>query len=180
MCRARHRKANSIWLAANYWAILGDMSREFSISSELAVAPATLWDHAVNPLDVNAEFRPLLSMSFPSNLEDITAGWEPGRTRLRSFIRLGGVVPVEYDDLSFEEVVPGRYFLERSSMFTQSIWEHRREIASLRDGARLTDTICFTSRLEPLEPLFAVVFRWVFRWRHYNLQRIYGRLYTGG
>jgi hypothetical protein len=153
------------------------MSREFSISSELAVAPATLWDHAVNPLDVNAEFRPLLSMIFPAGVDDVTAGWEPGRFRFRSFIKLGGVIPIEYDDLCFEEVVAGQYFLERSSMFTQSEWEHRREIEALEDGARLTDSVAFSSRIEQLEPLFEKVFQWVFRWRHYKLQRIYGHLY---
>lgn len=150
------------------------MTRKFSIRSELAVHAPELWQHAVNPLDLNAEFRPLLSMSFPYGVEDITAGWEPGRFQYRSIIKLGGLVPVEYDDLCFEEVEEGRYFLERSSMFCQSSWVHRREITPLPGGASLTDSVEFSSRVPLLEPLFEHIFRWVFRFRHHNLQRIYG------
>lgn len=155
------------------------MARQFSISSDLAVPAAHLWRHAVDPLDLNSEFRPLLSMSFPQGLEDITAGWEPGRIRFRSLIALGGLIPVEYDDLAFQEVVEGRYFLERSTMLTQSEWEHRREIEPLAGGARITDSVSFTSRVEALESLFERIFRLVFRWRHRNLRRIYGHLYGG-
>lgn len=118
-------------------------------------------------------------MSFPEGLEDVTAGWAPGRLRFRSLIKLGGLIPVEYDDLAFQEVVEGRYFLERSTMLTQSAWEHRREIDALEGGAGITDSIRFTSRVEALEPLFEWVFRLVFRWRHHNLRRIYGHLYGG-
>lgn len=150
------------------------MTRKFSIRSELAVHAPELWQHAVNPLDLNAEFRPLLSMSFPYGVEDITAGWEPGRFQYRSLIKLGALVPVEYDDLCFEEVVEGRYFLERSTMFCQASWIHRREITPLPGGAGLTDSVEFTSRIAGLEPVFEQLFRWIFRFRHHNLRRIYG------
>ena len=155
------------------------MSRQFSISSHLAVHTPDLWRHAVSPLDLNAEFRPLLSMSFPEGMEDVTAGWTPGRVRYRSMIKLGALVPVEFDDLAFQEVVEGRYFLERSTMLTQSEWQHRREIEPLPGGARIIDSVSFTSRVEALEPLFERIFRLVFRWRHRNLRRIYGHLYGG-
>jgi hypothetical protein len=150
------------------------MPRQIVVSSELAVHAPVLWRHAVSPLDINAELRPWLSMSFPDSIDDITAGWEPGRFRFRSWIRLGGLIPVEYDDLALAEVEPGHYFYEVSSLATQSVWKHRREITSLPGGARITDTVSFTSRLPLLEPLFEVVFRWVFRWRHHNLRRMYG------
>ena len=150
------------------------MARSFSIYSDLAACPEELWAHAVNPLDVNAEFRPLLSMSFPDGLDDITEGWEPGRHRFRSWIRIGGVLPVEYDDIAFAEVHPGHSFCETSSMATQSSWQHEREIEALSGGARLTDRLTFSSRLPLLEPMCGWVFRWVFQWRHHNLRRMYG------
>lgn len=150
------------------------MTRKFSIRSELAVHAPELWQHTVNPLDLNAEFRPLLSMTFPYGVEDITAGWEPGRFQYRSLIKLGALVPVEYDDLRFDEVVAGRYFLERSTMFCQESWVHRREIKPLPGGASITDTVEFSARIPQLEPLFEPLFRWIFRFRHRNLQRIYG------
>ncbi len=150
------------------------MARSFSIYSDLAVHPDDLWQHAVSPLDVNAEFRPLLSMSFPDGLDDLTEGWEPGRHRFRSWIRLGGVLPVEYDDIAFAEVRKGRSFCETSTMASMSLWKHEREIEPLPGGARLTDHLTFSARVSLLEPLYGWVFRWVFQWRHHNLRRMYG------
>ncbi len=150
------------------------MARHFHIQSELAAHPDQLWQHAVSPLEVNAELRPLLSMSFPDGLEDITVGWEPGRHRFRSWIRLGGVLPVEYDDIAFAEVRPGEYFCETSSLASQSLWQHEREIQPLPGGASLTDHVTFGARLPWLEPVYGWVFRWIFQWRHRNLRRMYG------
>jgi hypothetical protein len=152
------------------------MPRQFSISSDLAVIPRDLWQHSINPLDINAEFRPWLVMRFPRDVEDVTSGWQAGRPQFRCWIKLGGILPVEYDDLAFAEVEPGYYFLEQSSMLTQQRWQHRREIEPLPGGARITDSVEFTSRVAVLEPLFDWVFRQVFRWRHHNLCRMYGRL----
>ncbi len=155
------------------------MARRFSIHSDLAVHPDELWDHAVSPVDVNAELRPLLSMSFPDGVEDITAGWEPGRFRFRSWILLGGVIPVEYDDIAFAEVLPGSSFCETSTLASQSLWTHERVVEPLPGGARISDQLTFASRLSLLEPLYGWVFRWVFQWRHHNLRRRYGNLVAG-
>ena len=150
------------------------MSRQFSISSDLAVAPADLWDAVVCPSDINAEFQPLLKMTFPQGLEDVTQGWQPGETRFRSWILLGALIPVEYDDLTFVEVEIGKYFLERSSMASQAVWEHRRELEPVEGGTRVTDTVSFEPRLALLESLQFSLFTWIFRRRHRQLRRRYG------
>ncbi len=154
------------------------MPRSFTVSSDLAIHADALWQHAVTPLDINAEFRPLLSMSFPDGVDDITAGWQPGCHRFRSWIKLGAVLPVDYDDIALAEVEPGSHFCEVSSLASQSVWEHRREIKTLPGGARLTDSVSFSSRLPRLEPVYALVFRWVFQWRHRNLRRMYGNRFA--
>jgi len=81
---------------------------EFVVSSILAEEPAILWRHAVSPSGVNREFRPLLRMTFPSDISDLTAAWQPGERLFRSWLLLAGVVPIDYDDLVLEEVDPGR------------------------------------------------------------------------
>jgi hypothetical protein len=151
------------------------MAKTFSISSDLAVKADALWDAVVSPADINAEFRPLLKMTFPQGMDDVTADWQPGVTRFRSWILLGALIPVEYDNLNFDEVEPGHYFLERSSMWTQSLWEHRRELSPHADGTRLTDTVTFEPRLSVLAPVCFTLFRWIFRWRHRRLRRMYGQ-----
>lgn len=154
------------------------MPRSFTVSSDLATHADTLWQHAVTPLDINAEFRPLLSMSFPDGMDDITAGWQPGCHRFRSWIKLGGLLPVDYDDIALAEVKLGSHFYEVSSLASQAVWEHRRAIVALQGGARLTDSVSFTSRIAWLEPLYEWVFRWVFLWRHHNLRRMYGNRFA--
>ena len=151
------------------------MSHSFSISSDLAVKTEVLWKAIVSPPDINAEFRPLLKMTFPRGMDDVTAGWQPGVIRFRSWILLGALIPVEYDDLCFVEVEPGRYFLERSAMWTQALWEHRRELTPHADGTYLKDTVTFEPRLKAMGAICLTLFRWIFRWRHSRLRRMYGQ-----
>ena len=133
-----------------------------------------MWRHAVSPSGVNREFRPLLRMTFPSGISDLTAASRPGKRLFRSWLLLAGVVPIEYDDIVFEEVEPGRRFLERSSLFTQRVWEHERIIKPASQGCRVTDRVRFVPRLPLLAALYRPVFNAVFRWRHRNLRALFG------
>jgi ligand-binding SRPBCC domain-containing protein len=148
--------------------------RDFEISTKVGASPEAVWQHAISPAGVNREFRPLLRMTFPSNVSDFTAGWQPGQKLFRSWLLLGGVLPVEYDDLALVAVEPRRRFLERSSLLTQRMWEHERIIEPVAGGSRVTDRIRFAPRVPWLGPLFAFVFRSVFRLRHWNLRRTFG------
>jgi ligand-binding SRPBCC domain-containing protein len=147
---------------------------EFVVSSILSAEPETLWRHAVSPRGVNREFRPFLRMTFPAGTRDLTAGWKPGQRLFRSWLLVAGLVPVDFDDVVFAEIEPGRRYLERSSLFTQSLWEHERIIEHESAGARVTDRVRFVPRLGWLGPLYAPIFRAVFRWRHRNLRRMFG------
>lgn len=113
-------------------------------------------------------------MTFPAHVTDLSAAWEPGRRLFRSWLLLGGVVPIEYDDLTFVAVEPGRRFVERSSLLTQRVWEHERRIEPTPAGCRLTDRVRFAPRVAWLAPVFASVFHAVFRLRHHNLRRAFG------
>ena len=147
---------------------------EFVVSSTLAAEPEVLWRHAVTPSGINREFRPLMLMTFPLGTSDLTAAWRPGERLFRSWLLVAGLVPIEYDDLAFEEVEPGRRFLERSTLFSQRVWEHERIIEPAAQGCRLTDRVRFVPRLRPLASLYSLVFRAVFRLRHRNLRDLFG------
>lgn len=146
--------------------------RRFAIASMLHAAPEAVWRHAASPEGVNHELGPWLRMTFPRGVDDLAADG-PG-ARGRCWLLLGGVLPVEYDDLSFAEVEPGRRFLERSTLLSQRAWEHERVVEPAPGGARLTDRIAFAPRLRALGPAHALVFRAVFRWRHHRLRRRFG------
>jgi hypothetical protein len=111
-------------------------------------------------------------MTFPPEIEDLETSFRPGERICRSWILLFGLIPVEYDDLVFVEVEPGRRFLERSTMLTQRRWEHERTLEDAEGGTRVVDRVEFESRLPLVEPIQALVFRAVFAWRHYRLRRL--------
>lgn len=148
--------------------------RRLVVASDLEAAPGVVWRHAISPEGVNHELGPLLRMTFPAHVEDLTAGWRPGEPLGRSWLRLGGALPVEFDDLAFVEVEPGRRFLERSRLLTQRLWEHERCVEPTAGGTRLTDRLAFVPRVGWLGPLHAVVFRAVFAWRHRRLRQRFG------
>jgi len=148
--------------------------REIRAVSDLDAPAEVVWRHAVSPQGVNMELRPLLRMTFPAGAADILDTWQPGQRLFRSWILLGGVVPVEYDDLAIVELEPGRRFLERSHLLTQRVWEHERTVEPRNGGCRLSDRVGFEPRSALLGPLHAAVFAIVFRLRHRNLRRRFG------
>ena len=129
---------------------MGSVTRSVTLG-----APAErVWEAATRMEGVNAEFRPLLRMTRPRGLRAATiSDLEPGVPAGRSWLLLGGLIPVDYDDLCLVEVDPPRRFLERSRMGSMELWQHERAIGPVRDGAcALTDTLTFRLR----RPLAAV------------------------
>lgn len=149
---------------------MGELTR----SSVLRASPEAVWAHAMSPSGVNRELWPLLRMTFPIDVRDLAERWRPGRVLFRSWILLLGILPVEYDDLAFAEVEPGRRFLERSTLLSQRLWEHERIVEAADGGTRLTDRVHFVPRVASLAPIHGAVFRAVFRLRHRNLRRLFG------
>ena len=149
--------------------------QSFQIRSTLNADPAKAWQHATSPRGVNAEFWPFLRMTFPASVTDFSRDWEPGRRLFRSWILLFGVIPIEYDDLSLSEVDEGRRFLERSEMLMVRSWQHERELLVTSSGVELVDRIVFESRVPALESIQGMIFRLIFRYRHFRLRRLYER-----
>jgi RimJ/RimL family protein N-acetyltransferase/ligand-binding SRPBCC domain-containing protein len=150
--------------------------RRFEVSSGLSAPAEAVWEHATTPAGVNFELRPLVRMTFPRRLSHLEpAAVDLGRRMGRCWVLLFGVLPVDWDDLTFVEFEPGRRFLERSPMLTQRVWEHERLVVPEGGGARLIDRVRFASRLATLGALQAPVFERVFRHRHRRVRRRFGR-----
>jgi hypothetical protein len=113
-------------------------------------------------------------MTFPPGVTDLTASWRPGERVFRSWLLVVAIVPIDYDDVVFEEVEPGRRFLERSALLTQRVWEHERLVEPTLQGCRITDRIRFVPRLPWLDRLYGPVFKALFQWRHRNLRSLFG------
>jgi len=71
------------------------------------------------PGDINAEFGPILRMTFQCSTASVMEGRRSGCALCRSWILLLGLLPIEYDDVAFSEVEQERRFVEESRMWLQ-------------------------------------------------------------
>jgi hypothetical protein len=132
----------------------------------------------VTPEGINDELRPVLRMTMPKGLGDATIDdVEVGVTLGRSWILLGGVLPVDYDDLRLVELEPGHRFRERSRTATFAVWGHERIVEPAGEGAcTLTDRLTWEfkplmARLPGSQRLATAVVGFLFRHRHRRLAR---------
>lgn len=147
------------------------------VRSSVVRAPRDeVWARVVTAEGVSDEFRPLLTMRFPGGLAGSSiADLPPGRSIGRAWILLGGVIPVEYDDLVVVGLEAPRYFQERSRLGSCRVWEHRRELDALADGStRITDTLRAVPRVLVPRPLVRGVVGALFAHRHRRLARVFG------
>jgi hypothetical protein len=147
-------------------------------SSVIDRPAAGVWARAVTEAGINHELAPILRMTMPRGLEgrtidDVEAGVPLGR----SWILLGGRLPVDYDDLYLAELEPGRRFLERSRTLSFAVWEHERIIEPLAaDSCRVTDRLGFElkdpmRRIPGAARLARAIVGFLFRHRHRRLAR---------
>lgn len=144
-------------------------------SSVVRAGRAEVWSRIVTAEGVSDEFGPLLTMRFPPALESATVADLPlGSAAGRAWILLGGVLPVEYDDLVIVELEAGRFFRERSSLGSCRVWEHRRELEDVPGepgSTRVTDTLRAVPRALVPGRLVRVVVGALFTHRHRRLAR---------
>lgn len=156
---------------------MGSVSR----SVPLAAPAEAVWSRAVTFEGVNDEFVPLMRMTRPRGLaaNATIADVEPGVPIGRSWILLGRLIPVDWDDLRLVEIDPPHRFLERSSMASMTLWQHERTVEPTADGCVLTDSLSFELR-RPLrwipgsDRLASVIVRALFGHRHRRLVRAHG------
>ncbi|MFD1504949.1 hypothetical protein FE374_10945 [Georgenia yuyongxinii] len=144
--------------------------------STLPVPAELVWRHATHFGGINGELYPLLRMTAPRGTTTLDPhSIVPGARLFRSWLLLGGVLPVEYDDLTIAEIGAGR-FLERSRMLTSRVWEHERIVEEIDAGScRLTDRVSFVPRWPALRPVMMATVAFLFRHRHRRLAERYRR-----
>jgi ligand-binding SRPBCC domain-containing protein len=147
----------------------------FTMSSHLAGSAERVWTHASDFQELNREFWPLLRMTYPAGKARMTPESFPlGTVAFRSWMLLFGVLPVEYDDITLVELVPGQHFSEVSRMLAIREWRHRRGVTTEGAGCLLQDDIAFTPRWRLMGPFQVWLFRLVFKKRHRALRRLFG------
>jgi ligand-binding SRPBCC domain-containing protein len=148
-------------------------------SSALPAPAHEVWARAVAEDGINDELRPLLRMTMPANLRGKTIDEvEVGVPLGRSWILLGGLLPVDFDDLCLVELEPGWRFLERSRTLSFSVWQHERLVEPEGEGCKVTDRLGFELRpavawIPGMASLARAIVAALFRHRHRRLARRY-------
>lgn len=146
------------------------MAEHLRFESALEVDAETLWRWITSWECINAEMRPWLTMTSPDNaampsLETVRVGSSLGRSRLKIF----GVLPVDWSDVTLLEIEPGRGFLEQSPMGSMKMWRHERYIEATGNGSLLVDELTFSPRYAPR--LARRIVKAFFHHRHRQLAR---------
>lgn len=128
-------------------------------------------------------------MTMPGALAGATIADVPvGQSLGRSWILLGGFLPVDYDDLRLTELETptnpkgsDRFrFQERSRTATFAVWSHERIVAPEGEGAcTVTDRLDWETkplpaRIPGVERVAAAIIGFLFRHRHRRLLRFWG------
>ena len=134
-----------------------------------------MWAEVTTARGINHELRPWLRMTAPPSLRSHgLALVRPGERVCRSWVLLFGVLPVDYDDITLEQIEPPSRFLERSTMLSQRHWEHERTIEPATSGCTITDRVRYQPRLPVPDGLLRGLYRAVFAHRHRRLRKRFG------
>ena len=140
--------------------------------TSLVPAPIdAVWGRVTSFEGINHELMPVMSMTVPKGAEGLDVTTVPvGQPLGRAWVKLFGVVPVDYDDLTIAELVPGRSFHEVSTMLSARRWEHERTLTEVDGGTRVHDRLTFVPRA-PAGRVHAWLIGALFSHRHRRLLR---------
>ncbi|GHB57106.1 hypothetical protein GCM10010377_55200 [Streptomyces viridiviolaceus] len=141
------------------------------------VDPQELWTNVTSMSGVNLELLPYMRMTLPRELRrDPSIRQVPlGSSLGKSWIFLGGLLPIDFDDIVIAEREEGRRFLERSTTSCTKVWQHERIIDEIPGGARLTDRLSYLLRphMRPVRAPFRRAMGGLFTHRHRKVQQHY-------
>ncbi|MFT3766640.1 MAG: hypothetical protein QM820_14165 [Minicystis sp.] len=147
----------------------------FQLTSHLRAPAERVWAHATSMAGVNHELAPLLRMTHPAHLTSLEGHDAPlGKPLFRSVILLFGVLPIDFDDVTFESLEPGRRFVERSRTLSQHVWRHERTVEPEEGGCRVTDRVTFEPKIVLAAGALTILLRMVFANRHIRLVKMFG------
>ena len=150
-----------------------DRVQVFERSSVVPAPADSVWERVTSPAGINDEMRPWMTMTMPRSVRGMSVASVPLNVVLgRAWLRLFGLIPLDYDALSIIDLVPGRRFHEKSTMASMRRWEHERTLTPLdEEMTRVTDRITFETRLPGSSALFARLLPAFFGHRHRRLAR---------
>jgi ligand-binding SRPBCC domain-containing protein len=149
--------------------------RVLRFESRLAAPADDVWAIVSTLPGVNHELMPLMRMTHPPDapaLDD--AQVRPGTVLSRSWLLLGGVLPIDRHTLVLDRVHPGEGFDEHSHSWLQRVWLHQRRVRADGAGCRVVDEVAFEPRLPGAAAWVTPIVRALFEHRHRRLRARFG------
>ena len=130
---------------------------------------------------VNAELMPLVRMTFPASVTELSADdVVMGETVCHCWVLAGGFIPFDRHALGFESISDtpeaGRSgFVEESTSWMQKRWRHERTVVAIdKESCEVTDRVTVEPRVPFIGPIVQRIVGWVFTHRHRRLVRHWG------
>ena len=120
-------------------------------ASTLHAPREAVWQWITSWAGIRRETMPYFAMTAPRGMRSIAeVQVVPGRRLFRSYLLYGGLLPLDYIDLTVIELTPGHGFTESSPMLSLKAWQHQRQILEAPGGGvQLVDTLRFQPRFLP-------------------------------
>ena len=141
------------------------------ITSRVPRPVRELWPIVTSAAGVNAELKPLITMTFPPDGFDFTSA-PLNKPLFTSWILLFGFLPFDRHTFVLHDVGPS-HFVETSHTLLQKLWRHERHLTEQGDSTEVRDVVTVVPRLAFMRPLTNRIVATIFRHRHRRLARLY-------
>lgn len=139
--------------------------------SKLKATPEQVWKRITSVEGLTSEMWPIFTMTAPKDiktLDDIYV--KADKILFRSWILLGGILPIDFTDLRLKSLDPGKGFVEESNMGSMKYWRHERKIVPAEQGyVFVIDELTFQPKF--LSGISVKTIKFFFEHRHKNLRK---------
>ena len=115
--------------------------------SKLDITPEEGWAWITSVEGIQKEMAPFIRMTSPEGVMTLQdAGFTLGQPMFLSWLKLFGIIPIDYSRLTLIEFQEGVGLVERSPMGSMKLWQHRREVIPTGKGCNIKDALEFEPR----------------------------------
>ncbi len=133
----------------------------------------TCWNWIVSVDGIRKEMFPLIRMTHPSGVSDITVRFvNAGQPLYNSWMLLFGFIPIDMSRLTMISIDKGESFVESSQMLTMKTWRHKRTLFTAGTNTKIVDELEFEPRFLPSVTAWFITR--IFRLRHRNIMKHLG------
>lgn len=150
------------------------MSITLTFKTEVLASKEKTWEWITSVDGISKELSPLLKMTTPKNVSDISSvEINTGEPLFVSIVLLFGFFPIDYSKLTLLKIDIGEGFIEQSPMGSMKVWRHERSIFSKEKGCEVKDVLNFQPRF--FSSLLCVFVKQLFNHRHRMLGKYLGK-----